>query len=90
MSGGMRGGEIHEMNAMGDKFKRHASDLQSLINDLNSRTVSSTDIWKGPGADKFRNEWHTAKGSFTKMVHALETGSKAIKDYARNIEAATR
>ena len=90
MSGDRRGGSIGEMEDLSRMFSKHSRNLDALIKDLNGRTVSSTEIWWGPGADRFRSAWAEAKAAFDKMAVALEQGSQDIKRSQQNIEAATR
>lgn len=90
MSGDRRGGSIGQMEELSRMFSKHAQELDALIKDLNGRTVSSVDIWWGPGADRFRGAWQEAKGAFEKMAQALQEGSADIKRSQQNIEAATR
>jgi WXG100 family type VII secretion target len=89
MSGGKRGGELAQMDELSRLFKKHAANLDALIKDLNGRTVSSSEIWWGPGAERFRSAWQEAKGAFDKMAVALEEGSQDIQRSAQNIERAT-
>lgn len=90
MSGDKRGGSIGEMEELARIFQKHSRNLDALIRDLNGRTVSSTAIWWGPGADRFRSAWQEAKSAFDRMALALEEGSQDIKRSQQNIEAATR
>ncbi|ACY99700.1 hypothetical protein [Thermomonospora curvata] len=49
-----RGANIAALEELSRMFSKHARNLDALIKDLNGRTVSSTEIWWGPGADRFR------------------------------------
>jgi WXG100 family type VII secretion target len=86
----LRGGNLEEMHHMAKMFSANAGKLQGIIGDLNNRTVDSDRIWTGPAADRFRQAWNEARGSFEKMRHALEEASTAVTKSAQNIEAATR
>ncbi|WP_019634994.1 WXG100 family type VII secretion target [Actinomadura atramentaria] len=90
MSGDRRGASIGELEELSRIFNKHAKNLDALIKDLNGRTVGSSEIWWGPGADRFRSTWAEAKSAFDKMALALEQGSQDIKRSQQNIEAATR
>ncbi|PKK12716.1 WXG100 family type VII secretion target [Thermomonospora sp. CIF 1] len=85
-----RGANIAALEELSRMFSKHARNLDALIKDLNGRTVSSTEIWWGPGADRFRAAWQEAKATFDRMALALEEGSRDIKRSQQNIEAATR
>ncbi|WP_433333905.1 WXG100 family type VII secretion target [Spirillospora sp. CA-294931] len=90
MSGDKRGASIGALEEMSRMFSRHSKNLDGLIKDLNGRTVSSTEVWWGPGADRFRSAWAEAKTAFDRMSLALEQGGQDIKRSQQNIEAATR
>ena len=90
MSGDKRGGQVGQMQELSQLFQKHSRNLDALIKDLNGRTVGSTEIWWGPGADRFRAAWAEAKSAFDKMAVALEEGGQDVKRSQQNIEAATR
>ncbi|MEO5874279.1 MAG: WXG100 family type VII secretion target [Streptosporangiaceae bacterium] len=90
MSGDRRGGNIGQMEELSRLFQKHSKNLDALIKDLNGRTVGSSEIWWGPGADRFRAAWSEAKSAFDKMAVALEEGGQDVKRSQQNIEAATR
>jgi WXG100 family type VII secretion target len=85
-----RGANIAALEDLSRMFSKHSRNLDALIKDLNGRTVSSTEIWWGPGADRFRSAWQEAKTAFDRMAMALEEGSQDIRRSQQNIEAATR
>jgi WXG100 family type VII secretion target len=87
---GLRGGHPEEMQQLAKMFTANATKLNGIINDLNSRTASSQDIWTGPAADRFRSAWSEAKTSFEKMRQALDEAYTAVTKSAQNIDAATR
>ncbi|MFD9356745.1 WXG100 family type VII secretion target [Streptomyces sp. NPDC060031] len=84
-----RGADIQKLRELSKLFSRRAGDLQTLISDLNSSTSSSTGYWKGPKSDQFRQEWETARGTFSKWVDTLNDASKSASTSADNIERAT-
>jgi WXG100 family type VII secretion target len=90
MSGDRRGANIAALEDLSRMFTKHSRNLDALIKDLNGRTVSSSEIWWGPNADRFRSAWQEAKTAFDRMAIALEEGSQDIKRSQQNIEAATR
>ncbi|RAY12178.1 WXG100 family type VII secretion target [Actinomadura craniellae] len=90
MSGDRRGANIAALEELSRMFSKHSRNLDALIKDLNGRTVSSSEVWWGPRADRFRSAWQEAKTAFDKMAIALEEGSQDIKRSRENIEAATR
>nr|WSX50423.1 WXG100 family type VII secretion target [Streptomyces sp. NBC_00974] len=84
-----RGADIKQLRDLAKLFHNKAGDLQTLINNLNSSTSGSTGFWKGPKSDQFRQEWETARGTFTKWVDTLNDASKSASTSADNIERAT-
>ncbi|WP_131738881.1 WXG100 family type VII secretion target [Actinomadura roseirufa] len=90
MTADKRGANIGELEELSRIFSKHSRNLDALIKDLNGRTVGSTQVWWGPGADRFRSAWAEAKTAFDKMAVALEQGGQDIKKSQQNIEAATR
>lgn len=85
-----RGANIAAMEDLARTFSKHSRNLDALIKDLNGRTVSSQEIWWGPGAERFRSAWMEAKTAFDRMALALEEGAQDIRRSQQNIEAATR
>lgn len=85
----MRGGATEEMRQMAKDFAANAEAIREAIKTLDG-WASRTDIWTGPGADRFRGEWQGARKSFNTMVGALHDASRGINTYATNIDAATR
>lgn len=90
MSNQLRGGNVEEMHQLAKNYAHNARQLHGIITDLNSRTAGSDSIWTGPAADRFRNAWQEARGSFEKIRQALDEASTAVTKHAQNIEAATR
>ncbi|GAA2085644.1 WXG100 family type VII secretion target [Actinomadura alba] len=90
MSGDRRGANIAALEELSRMFSKHSRNLDALIKDLNGRTVSSTETWWGPQADRFRSAWQEAKTAFDKMAVALDQGGQDIKKSRQNIESATR
>ncbi|BCB75427.1 hypothetical protein GCM10022251_29450 [Phytohabitans flavus] len=86
----LRGGNVEEMQQLARLFSANSGKLNSVISDLNSKTVDSERIWTGPAADRFRSAWGEAKTAFEKMRQALDEASSAVSKNAQNIEQATR
>jgi WXG100 family type VII secretion target len=80
------GGDVEEMRRLARMFHDNSGKLEGIIQDLNSKTLDSERIWSGPAADRFRGEWDQARGSFEKMVRALDDAHTAIKQNASAIE----
>ncbi len=84
-----RGADLARLRDLSKLFSRKAGDLQALIKALESATNESTGYWKGPKADRFRDDWHGVKPTFDKWVDTLNEASKSANTSADNIERAT-
>ena len=74
------GADVQQLRQLGSKLQAGATEIDNQKSNLNSLLQSTN--WKGPDADKFRNEWsgtHTAM--LTKVAEALkEAGDKARRN----------
>ncbi|SEG32412.1 WXG100 family type VII secretion target [Actinacidiphila yanglinensis] len=86
---GMQGADISQLTTLSGKFGTEAGNLSTLINHLHTATNSSSDYWKGPRADKFRDEWAQLKPTFEKFVTTLHEAQNSAKQNATNIQNAT-
>ncbi|WP_263166710.1 WXG100 family type VII secretion target [Streptomyces sp. SCSIO ZS0520] len=84
-----RGADLPRLRDLSKLYSRKAHDLQVLIKDLQTSTSDSTSYWKGPKADRFRDDWHDVKPTFEKWVDTLNNASKSANTSADNIERAT-
>ncbi|MDL2081565.1 WXG100 family type VII secretion target [Streptomyces sp. GXMU-J15] len=84
-----RGADLTRLRDLSKLFGRKANDLQSLIKALESATTESSSYWKGPKADRFRDDWREVKPTFDKWVDTLNDASKSANTSADNIERAT-
>ncbi|MFH8368628.1 WXG100 family type VII secretion target [Streptomyces sp. NPDC018031] len=89
MGDDMRGAGLEQLKKLYQDFEKKSTELQTLIKTLNTETTSSTGYWKGPKANKFRDEWANVKPTFEKFVQTLSDASKAAKTNHDNIERAT-
>jgi WXG100 family type VII secretion target len=86
----IHGADIQQLRDLSNKFTTEAGNLSTLVGHLQTATSSSDSYWKGPAADRFRNEWSQLKPTFDKFVQTLHDASKSAKTNADNVEAATR
>lgn len=86
----IHGADIQQLRDLSSKFNTEAGHLSTLIGHLQSATSSSESYWKGPAADRFRNEWSQLKPTFDKFVQTLHDAQKSANTNADNVEAATR
>ncbi|MFF8399437.1 MULTISPECIES: WXG100 family type VII secretion target [Streptomyces] len=84
-----RGADLTQLRELSKLFGKKATDLQGLIKALETATSRSSGYWKGPKADRFRNDWHDVKPTFDKWVDTLNEASKSANTSADNIERAT-
>ncbi|MFI1360663.1 WXG100 family type VII secretion target [Streptomyces sp. NPDC020898] len=84
-----RGADLHRLRDLSKTFGRKAQELQVLIRALETATSESSSYWKGPKADRFRDDWHDVKPTFDKWVDTLNDASKSANTSADNIERAT-
>ncbi|CCK28248.1 hypothetical protein BN159_3869 [Streptomyces davaonensis JCM 4913] len=84
-----RGADLTRLRDLSKLFGRKANDLQALIKALESATSESSSYWKGPKADRFRDDWREVKPTFDKWVDTLNDASKSANTSADNIERAT-
>jgi len=81
------GADIAQLKDLGAKLQAGARELENQKNML-GRVLQDTD-WKGPDAEKFRNEWNTVhSNSLTKVAQALEeAGKHAVRNASQQEEA---
>jgi WXG100 family type VII secretion target len=86
----IHGADIQQLRDLAGKFKTEAGNLDTLISHLQGATTSSDGYWKGPAAERFRNEWSQLKPTFDKFVSTLHEAERSANTNADNVEAATR
>ena len=81
------GADIAQLKALGSKLQAGSSEIEKAKSKL-TKALDSTD-WKGPDAEKFRNEWSGSHvTNLTKVAQALEqAGKQATKNAAQQEEA---
>jgi WXG100 family type VII secretion target len=85
-----RGADITRLRDLASKFGDKAELLRTeIIQALGSACDESMDYWKGPGADRFREEYQTAKPTFEEFATALDTARESANNSAQNIQTAT-
>jgi WXG100 family type VII secretion target len=84
-----RGADLQRLRDLSKTFGRKAQELQVLIRALETATSESSSYWKGPKADRFRDDWNGVKPTFDKWVDTLNDASKSANTSADNIERAT-
>jgi hypothetical protein len=81
------GADVEQLRQLGSKLQAGASEIETQKSNL-TKVLSATD-WKGPDADKFRQEWsgqHTTM--LTKVAEALkEAGGQAKRNAEQQSQA---
>ncbi|MGW9413956.1 WXG100 family type VII secretion target [Arthrobacter cupressi] len=74
------GADVQQLKTLGSKLSAGSNEIEQQRNTLN-KVLHGTD-WKGPDADKFRNEWQSQHmTALQKVAQALdEAGKKATKN----------
>jgi WXG100 family type VII secretion target len=84
-----RGADLPKLRELSKLYGKKGDDLRVLISALQKATADSSSYWKGPKADRFRNDWADVKPTFDKWVDTLNEASKSANTSADNIERAT-
>ena len=85
-----RGADIQRLRDLATGFGEKATTLRTeIIEALSTASEDSESYWKGPGADRFRQEFRDAKPTFTSFADALDDAKTAANDSADRIEQAT-
>lgn len=79
------GQDVAQVKQLGTQLKNKAGDIETAMNALNKQ-VNGVE-WKGPDADKFKNEWnstHVAK--LKQVITALRDAGTAAQRNATEQE----
>ncbi|MEE2521433.1 hypothetical protein V1639_13310 [Pseudarthrobacter sp. J75] len=81
------GADVAELKKLGTKLKAGSAEIEKQKSTL-TKVLAGTD-WKGPDADRFRNEWNGQHvSSLAKVAQALEdAGQQATKNAAEQEKA---
>ena len=81
------GADVEQLRQLGNKLQAGASEIETQKSTL-TKVLSGTD-WKGPDADKFRQEWSgTHTTMLTKVAEALkDAGNQAKKNAEQQSQA---
>lgn len=83
------GADIAQLKTLGSKLQAGSHEIENQRNTLN-KVLAATD-WKGPDADKFRNEWQGQHmTALNKVAQALEEAGKRATKNAAEQEQASR
>lgn len=82
----MFGMDIAQVRSLAQLLGQKASDIESLRSQVTSK-LNSTE-WKGPDADRFRNDWNgTLSSQLQNVVQQLREAQKRATQNAAEQEA---
>lgn len=85
-----RGADIQRLRDLATTFGEKATLLrEEIVESLSTLSEDSEGYWKGPAADRFRQEFRDAKPTFNSFADALDSAKQSANTNADNIEAAT-
>lgn len=85
-----RGADIQRLRDLATTFGEKGTLLrEEIIEALSTLSEDSESYWKGPGADRFRQEFRDAKPTFQSFADALDAAKQSANTSADNIEQAT-
>ncbi|NUS35997.1 MAG: hypothetical protein HOQ04_05985 [Pseudarthrobacter sp.] len=81
------GADVEQLRQLGSKLQQGAAEIETQKSTL-TKVLSGTD-WKGPDADKFRQDWSgTHTTMLTKVAEALKNaGDQAKKNAEQQSQA---
>ncbi|WP_431036361.1 WXG100 family type VII secretion target [Streptomyces sp. P6-2-1] len=78
----LKGADTTRLRELSKIFKTQHGNLNDLITAISNGTRGSDDFWKGPRANRFRDDWEKLKPSLTNFVDSLERARKETSDAA--------
>jgi len=76
------GADVEQLDQLARKFEQEAQQIAQATQQISSQ-VNST-WWKGPDADKFRNEWESQFASqLKKIAEALRQVGTVVRKQAQ-------
>ncbi|MFE4858957.1 WXG100 family type VII secretion target [Streptomyces sp. NPDC056670] len=85
-----RGAGLTDLKSLYEAFQKKEGEVRDLISLLDSKSHDSHGYWKGPGADRFRDDWRGFKPSLDKLADSLGDAYKSAKSSHDRIDDATR
>ncbi|MGW1542431.1 WXG100 family type VII secretion target [Streptomyces sp. NPDC002309] len=78
----LKGADTTRLRGLSTTFKTQHKNLDDLIRAISNGTRDSEDFWKGPRANRFRDEWDKLKPSLVHFLESLENARKETNDAA--------
>ncbi|MFJ7626593.1 WXG100 family type VII secretion target [Streptomyces sp. NPDC097595] len=85
-----RGASLTELKGLYEAFQKKEGEVRDLITLLDGKSKNSHDSWRGPGADRFRDDWTGFKPHLEKLANSLGDAHKSAKSSHDRIDEATR
>lgn len=84
-----RGANLEKLRKLYEAFHKKEGEVRDLIHLLDAQANDSHGFWKGPGADRFRDDWRDFKPQMTRLADSLGDAHKSAKNSHDRIEQAT-
>jgi len=84
-----RGANLDKLKKLYEAFQKKEGEVRDLIQLLDGQANNSHGFWKGPGADRFRDDWRDFKPQLSRLADSLGDAHKSAKSGHDAIEAAT-
>ncbi|ARX85575.1 MULTISPECIES: WXG100 family type VII secretion target [Streptomyces] len=78
----LKGADTTRLRTLSTTFKTQHGNLDDLIRAISTGTANSEEFWKGPRANRFRDEWDKLKPQLTNFLTSLENARKETNDAA--------
>ncbi|MFB7084876.1 WXG100 family type VII secretion target [Streptomyces sp. NPDC056296] len=77
-----KGADTTRLRSLSTTFKAQHKNLDDLIRAISNGTRDSEDFWKGPRANRFRDDWDKLKPQLVAFLESLENARKETSDAA--------
>ncbi|GHC70943.1 WXG100 family type VII secretion target [Streptomyces alboflavus] len=84
-----RGAKLEKLQKLYEAFQKKEGEVRDLIHLLDGQANDSHGFWKGPGADRFRDDWREFKPQLNRLADSLGDAYKSAKNSHDRIEQAT-
>ncbi len=84
---GLIGGDVDQLNHLGDQLKLKQGDIDQIISAV--RSALGNTVWQGPARDRFEGEWHSSfEPALGQMKEAFDAAGTECKARAQALFAA--
>jgi WXG100 family type VII secretion target len=82
MGDNMKGADTTQLRKLSGVFSTQRENLDTLVSALTKAVEPSAEYWKGPRANRFREDWQQLRPTLAKFVDSLERARKETNDAA--------